>query len=135
LTPGTFSLFGADSPNAIRRYLAGVDYEEEIIFAGLDTHGLVRAAVRVRALHASRWAELFPTREARWVGAASWRGIVGAAVAAARAASIGWLSVASLGYDPETRDALEWVGFDLQAEEEGTIGELCLLATAYERLA
>jgi len=121
------NLFGAQAePIAVRRYLAGVDFHWDIILAGLEREGTVRATARVRTQRGSRWAELLPAREHNWVAAEQWNEIICAAVESARTASIGWLSVASLGYDPETRDALRLAGFDLQAEADGTIGELCL---------
>lgn len=121
------NLLGAHgNPIAIKRYLAGMDFDRDIILAAFDPEGAVRATVRVRGECGSRWAELLPAREQDRIAAMDWRSVIRAAVEAARGASVGWLSVASLGYDPETRDALKLAGFDLQADEEGTVGELRL---------
>jgi hypothetical protein len=128
LTPyDALNLFSEQAESiAVKRYLAGIDFHRDIILAALGRDGAVRATVRIRVQRGSRWAELVPVREHDRVAPEQWKETIHAAVAAASSASIGWLSVASLGYDAETRDALKGVGFDLQAEEDGTIGELCL---------
>jgi hypothetical protein len=111
---------------SVKHYLAGIDFDRDIVLAAWDGHGAAHASVRIRVQHGSRWAELLAVREREWIGAQHWRALISAGVTAAMDGSLGWLSVASLGYDRETREALEAAGFRLQAEEEGTLGELAL---------
>jgi len=120
------NLFGARAvPIAVRRYLSGIDFLQDII-VGCVEGGIVRATAHIRVDPGCRWAELLLARERSHVVATDWREMIHTGVHLARYASIGWLSVASLGYDPDTREALQALGFNLHAEEEGTIGELCL---------
>lgn len=111
---------------ALRRCLAGIDFNYDIIMAAVDEGGVVRATARIRVGDGSRWAELVPAREQDHVAALQWRRTIHAAVEAAKNASIGWLTVTSLGFDPETRDALTIEGFEIQAHEAGAVGELRL---------
>jgi hypothetical protein len=119
-------LFGAPpEPVAVRRHVAGIDFRRDIVLAGLGLGGNIRATAHICVDSGCRWAELLLAREHRYVPAEHWSDIIRSAVDMARNASIGWLSVASLGYDAETREVLEAVGFELEGDE-GTIGELCL---------
>ena len=130
------NLFGAFAETiAIRRHIAGINFGQDIILAAVDSAGSVGATVRICARRESRWAELLVAREQDRVAAERWRSLVLAGVQAARDSSVRWLSVASLGFDPETREALTLAGFDLHAEEDGTIGELCLANCARRRNA
>lgn len=120
-------LFGAPAePVAVRRHVAGIDFRRDIVLAGLGLGGNIRATAHICVDSGCRWASLLLAREHRHVPAEHWSDIIRSAVNMARNASIGWLSVVSLGYDAETRDVLKAIGFDLEADAEGTIGELCL---------
>ena len=117
-------------PLVVKRYLAGIDLGRDIVLATLDCAGAVTSTVRVRTSSGSPWAELLPAREHHRVTAEAWNGIVGAAVEAAKDAGIGWLLAVIPGHDKFTFDALRAAGFELGADEEGIVGELCLTTTA-----
>lgn len=121
------NVLGANGDSTVlRRCLAGIDFNHDIILAAVDEGGAVRATARIRVEDGSRWAELVPAREQDRVAALQWRRTIHAAVEAAKNASIGWLTVTSLGFDPETRDALTGEGFEILAHEAGAVGELRL---------
>ena len=121
------NLFSARSEQiAVKRYIAGIDFHHDIVVGGLESESVVRATARISPNSGSRWAELILARERERVGRRDWNEMIFTAVGLAREASLGWLSVTSLGYDPETRDALTSVGFALHADAHGTIGELRL---------
>lgn len=112
--------------SAARSYVAGIDFERDIVVAGFDDANVPRATARIRADAGSRCADLLVARERERTTAGQWHALVRTAVTLARDASLGWLSVSSLGYDAETRAALTAAGFVLHVDEEGTIGDLCL---------
>ena len=120
-------LFGAPpGPVTVKRHVAGIDFRRDIVLAGLGLGGDIRATAHICMDGGCRWAALLLAREHKHVRAEHWKDIICSAVDMARKASIGWLSLVSLGYDAETRDVLKAVGFNLEADAEGTIGELCL---------
>jgi hypothetical protein len=120
-------LFGIPHQHvAARRYVASIDFLRDIVLAGVEPEGNIRAMAQIRVDSGSRWGALLLAREREYVSAEYWNHIIYSAVDMARNNSVRWVSVESLGYDAETRDALEGLGFHLEADADGTIGELCL---------
>lgn len=119
-------LFGAPpEPFSVKRHVAGIDFARDIVLAGLEPGGSVRATAHICVNSDCRWAALLLARERSHISAEHWEHIICSAVDMARNASICWLSLVSLGYDVETRGVLKAIGFELEGDE-GTIGELCL---------